>query len=95
MRRTLRPLGSRWRGVGDLRKAVEYGRLRVRLEPLEEAGYRTLMALQADARDRAGSISTFHKCAEILDHELQVKPSQATESSAAPGMISELAHKAC
>jgi DNA-binding SARP family transcriptional activator/tetratricopeptide (TPR) repeat protein len=71
-----------WRDAGDLRKAVEYGRLRVRLEPLEEAGYRTLMELQADAGDRAGAISTFHKCAEILDHELQVKPSQATETLA-------------
>ena len=38
------------------------------------------MELQADAGDRAGAISTFHKCAEILDHELQVKPSQATET---------------
>jgi tetratricopeptide (TPR) repeat protein len=56
--------------------------LRVRLEPLEEVGYRTLMELQADAGDRAGAISTFHKCAEILDHELQVKPSQATETLA-------------
>ena len=69
-----------WRGVGDLSKAIEYGRRRVRLEPLEEVGYRTLMELQADAGDRAGAISTFHKCAEILDHELQVKPSEATET---------------
>jgi len=69
-----------WRGVDDLSKAVEYGRLRLRLEPLEELGYRTLIGLQADAGDRAGAISTFHKCAQILDHELQVKPSQATEA---------------
>jgi DNA-binding SARP family transcriptional activator len=82
-----------WRRAGDLTKAVEYGRLRLRLEPLEELGYRTLMELQADAGDRAGAISTYHKCAEILDHELQVKPSQATEilaarllSSGSPGM---------
>jgi tetratricopeptide (TPR) repeat protein len=71
-----------WRGLGDLKKAVEYGRIRVRLEPLEELGYRTLMELQADAGDRAGAISTYHKCAEILEHELQVKPSQATETLA-------------
>jgi DNA-binding SARP family transcriptional activator/tetratricopeptide (TPR) repeat protein len=70
-----------WRDV-DPDKALEYGRLRVRLEPLEEVGYRTLMELQADAGDRAGAISTFHKCAEILDHELQVKPSQATQEFA-------------
>jgi DNA-binding SARP family transcriptional activator len=69
-----------WRGAGDSRKAVEYGRLRVRLEPLEEVGYRTLMELQAEAGDRAGAISTFHQCAEVLERELQVKPSQATET---------------
>jgi DNA-binding SARP family transcriptional activator len=68
-----------WRRVGDLSRAVEYGRLRVRLEPFEEVGYRTLMELQADGGDRAGAITTFHQCAEILDQELQVKPSQATE----------------
>jgi DNA-binding SARP family transcriptional activator/tetratricopeptide (TPR) repeat protein len=71
-----------WRGVDDLSKAIEYGRSRVRLEPLEEVGYRTLMELQADAGDRASAISTFHKCAEILDQELQVKPSRATETFA-------------
>ena len=68
-----------WREVGNLKTAVEYGRIRVRLEPLEEVGYRALMGLQTDAGDRAGAISTFHQCAEILDRELQVKPSQATE----------------
>jgi DNA-binding SARP family transcriptional activator/tetratricopeptide (TPR) repeat protein len=71
-----------WRSGGDLGKAVEYGRLRVRLEPLEEVGYRTLMELQADTGDRAGAISTFHKCADILDQELQVMPCQATETLA-------------
>jgi DNA-binding SARP family transcriptional activator/tetratricopeptide (TPR) repeat protein len=82
-----------WRSAGDLKTAAEYSRIRVQLEPREEVGYRALMELQADAGDRAGAISTFHKCAEILDHELQVKPSQATEllverllSSDAPGM---------
>ena len=69
-----------WRGVGDLSRAIEYGRRRLRLEPLEEVGYRTLMELQVDAGDRAGAISTFHKCYEVLDHELQVKPSEATET---------------
>ena len=69
-----------WRDAGELKTAVEYGRIRVRLEPLEEVGYRTLMGLQAESGDRAGAISTFHKCAEILERELQVRPSQATET---------------
>jgi DNA-binding SARP family transcriptional activator/tetratricopeptide (TPR) repeat protein len=70
------------RNTDDLKAAVEYGRIRLRLEPLEEVGYRTLMELQADAGDRAGAISTYHKCAEILEHDLQVKPSPATEALA-------------
>jgi DNA-binding SARP family transcriptional activator len=81
-----------WRGVGDPRKAVDYGMLRVRLEPLEEVGYRTLMELQADAGDRAGAISTFHKCAEILERELQVKPSEVTETLAERLLNSDRAH---
>ena len=48
-----------WREVGNLKTAVEYGRIRVRLEPLEEVGYRALMGLQADAGDRAGAIGPY------------------------------------
>ena len=82
VRRAVRSPISRLARRRRPQKAVDYGRLRVRLEPLEEVGYRTLMEMQADAGDRAGAISTYHKCAEILDHELQLKPSQATETFA-------------
>lgn len=66
---------------GDLVQAVEFVRRRIRLEPLEETGYRTLMQLQADIGDRAGAISTYHRCASLLEHELGVTPDPATRQA--------------
>ncbi len=39
--------------TGDLTGAVDAARRRIRLQPLEEVGYRTLMELQAELGDRA------------------------------------------
>jgi len=63
---------------GDLAQAVPAARRRVRLQPLEEVGYRTLMELQADLGDRAGAVSTYHHCASVLERELGVAPDPAT-----------------
>ncbi len=68
-------LGSR---VGDLGGAQEAARRRIALEPLEEVGYRALMALQTELGDRAGAISTYHHCASVLDRELGVQPDPET-----------------
>ncbi len=67
--------------TGDLAGAVEAARRRVRLQPLEEAGYRTLMELQADLGDRAGAVSTYHHCASVLEHELGVAPDPSTRQA--------------
>src|SRR6516162_9949241 len=56
-------------GQGDLAGAADAARRRIRLRPLEEGGYRTLMQLQADLGDRAGAVSTFHHCASVLDRK--------------------------
>ncbi|HVW42385.1 MAG TPA: AAA family ATPase [Amycolatopsis sp.] len=64
--------------TGDLPGAVATARFRVQLRPLEEAGYRTLMKLQADVGDRGGAVSTFHHCASILEQELGVAPDRRT-----------------
>jgi DNA-binding SARP family transcriptional activator/tetratricopeptide (TPR) repeat protein len=63
---------------GDLTGAVDAARRRIQLQPLEEAGYRTLMLLQADLGDRAGAVSTYHHCASVLERELGVVPDPAT-----------------
>jgi DNA-binding SARP family transcriptional activator/tetratricopeptide (TPR) repeat protein len=64
--------------TGELAAAVQAARRRIQLQPLEEAGYRTLMRLQADLGDRAGAVSTYHHCASVLERELGVVPDPAT-----------------
>jgi DNA-binding SARP family transcriptional activator/tetratricopeptide (TPR) repeat protein len=71
---------ARARG-GDLAGAVDAARRRIQLQPLEEAGYRTLMRLQADLGDRAGAVSTYHHCASVLEHELAITPDGATRQA--------------
>jgi len=66
---------------GDLAGAVDAARRRIQLQPLEEAGYRTLMLLQADLGNRAGAVSTYHHCASVLERELGVVPDPATRQA--------------
>lgn len=68
---------------GDPAGATEAARRRIRLQPLEEVGYRTLMQLQVDAGDRAGALSTYHRCSSVLERELGVSPEPATRQAAA------------
>jgi DNA-binding SARP family transcriptional activator len=67
-----------WRESGDGARAAEVARRRVQLEPLEEVGYRILMELQAEAGDRAAAVSTYHRCATMLEQELGVSPDPDT-----------------
>ncbi len=67
--------------AGNLAGAVDDARRRIQLRPLEEAGYRTLMRLQADLGDRAGALSTYHHCASVLERELGVAPDPATRQA--------------
>ena len=67
--------------TGDLAGAADAVRRRIQLQPLEEAGYRTLMLLQADLGDRAGAVSTYHHCASVLERELGVIPDPATRQT--------------
>jgi DNA-binding SARP family transcriptional activator len=66
---------------GDLTGAAEVARRRIQLQPLEEVGYRTLMRLQAGLGDRAGAVSTYHRCASVLERELGVVPDPATRQA--------------
>src|SRR5882724_2969568 len=64
---------------GDLPGAAQAARRRIQLAAMEEAGYRSLMRLQADLGDRAGALSTYHHCASVLERELGVSPDPATQ----------------
>ena len=71
-------VGAAGRRRGEWATAIDAARLRIRFQPLEEAGYRTLMELQSESGDRAGAISTYHHCASVLERELGVDPDPAT-----------------
>jgi DNA-binding SARP family transcriptional activator len=62
----------------DFAAAVDYARRMVRDNPLDEESYRHLMQLLALTGDRAGALSAYHACANTLQRELGVEPSQAT-----------------
>jgi DNA-binding SARP family transcriptional activator len=66
--------------IDDLVRAVAAARRRIRMRPLEEVGYQTLIELQGDLGDRAGAVSTYHRCASVLERELGVEPSPATRA---------------
>ena len=74
-------LGATRARAGDLAGAVADGRRRIRLRPLEEVGYRRLIEWQGELGDRAGAVSTFHRCASVLERELGVEPDPATRAS--------------
>jgi DNA-binding SARP family transcriptional activator len=59
-------------------EAIERARWRIGLEPLEEAGYRTLFQLQAQSGDRAAALQTYHRLVSVLERELAVAPDPAT-----------------
>lgn len=71
-------LATRLAERGEVASALAHAHRRISLEPLEEAGYRALMRLQAGAGDRAAALRTYHRCASTLEHELAVEPSAET-----------------
>ena len=73
-------LGDALARTGDTAGAVEVARRHVRLRPLDEVGYRRLIALQGELGDRAGAVSTYHHCAATLERELGVTPAPATRA---------------
>lgn len=62
----------------DYRAAIDHCRRLVRHDPLRESSYRTLMRLQALSGDRAGAVRTYHRCATVLERELEVEPDPIT-----------------
>ena len=58
--------------------AVRAARRRVALDPLDETAHRDLMRLQAAQGDRAGALSTYHRCADVLEEQLGVAPDPVT-----------------
>lgn len=62
----------------DYPAAIDAARRRLRLDPLDEGQYRTLMRLHSLAGDRAGALRFFHECAAVLERDLGVEPDVVT-----------------
>jgi len=63
---------------GQQSPALDFAYRRVELQPFEEVGYRALMSLHLARGDRAAAVSTFHRCADVLERELGVSPARET-----------------
>ena len=59
--------------------AIHHAQRLLREDPLHEAGYRRLMRIRALSGDRAGALRVYHDCVTVLQRELGVEPSPATQ----------------
>jgi predicted ATPase len=76
--RTLEQLIIQLEAEQDYRTALEYGQILVRLDPLNEATYCTLMRLYGLSGDRANALHAYHRCMTVLREELGIDPSAST-----------------
>jgi DNA-binding SARP family transcriptional activator len=65
----------------DYGAATQAARRLLREDPLRERSYRRLMRLQALGGDVATALHTYHQCAALLEQELGVAPSPATQAA--------------
>jgi predicted ATPase/DNA-binding SARP family transcriptional activator len=66
--------------LGDTAEAVRCAREAVKLEPLREGGYVTLMRIHLEVGDRAQALRIYEKCRVVLAEELGVDPSPETQA---------------
>ena len=62
----------------DYQAAIGVAQRLLRHDPLREVSYRRLMRLRALIGDRAGALRVYHRCATVLERELDLEPSAAT-----------------
>jgi hypothetical protein len=62
----------------DYSVALRHAQQLLRIDPLNEAAYASLMQLYALSGDRANAFQTYHRCMSVLREELGVDPSAST-----------------
>jgi non-specific serine/threonine protein kinase len=65
----------------DYRTAIRYAQRLLQHDPLQEATYQHLIRLHALSGDRASALRLYHTCATVLERELGVAPSPATQAA--------------
>jgi predicted ATPase/DNA-binding SARP family transcriptional activator len=73
-------------GQGEPRAALDYAQRLLRHDPLREETYRALMRLHAACGDRAMVRRVYQTCAAVLERELGVEPSAATQQAYAQAL---------
>jgi DNA-binding SARP family transcriptional activator len=79
--RTLERLIDLLEGQRAYTAAIQSAQRLLRHDPLHETAYRRLMRLHALNGDRARALRTYHTCATVLQRELDVEPSTATQEA--------------
>lgn len=64
----------------DYTPAIQFSQRLLRYDPLHEAGYRQMMELYTQQRDRASALHTYHTLTVALERELGVPPSAETRA---------------
>lgn len=65
----------------QLQEALHYGQILLRQDPTREETYRSLMGLYAQRGDRASIARIYKTCSTVLEQELGVEPSPATDKA--------------
>jgi len=64
---------------GTYDSGIQYGLRALRIDPARERIHRHLMRLRARDGDRIGALRQYERCADVLERELGVAPSTATQ----------------
>lgn len=76
---TLEALIVRLERVERYEEAIPYARRLLTDEPLREDAYRRLMRLYATCGDRASALRVYRECTQVMQDELGIEPSEATQ----------------
>ncbi|MGB7087592.1 MAG: BTAD domain-containing putative transcriptional regulator [Phormidesmis sp.] len=76
--RALSQLTQMLQASGETAKAITFGQRWLQANPLDEGATHSLMALSAEAGDRATALRLYHQCMSALQSELGVSPGQTT-----------------
>jgi DNA-binding SARP family transcriptional activator/predicted ATPase len=74
----LEQLIDRLKEQRDYRTAIAHAQQLLRIDPLSEATYTSLMQLHGLNGDRSAALQTYHRCMSVLREELGVDPSATT-----------------
>ncbi|MGH6623745.1 MAG: ATP-binding protein, partial [Burkholderiaceae bacterium] len=98
-RSALAEIASRLESEGQIALALRYAERLVADDPLLEHAHRRVMRLHYLRGDRAGALTAFERCTDVLNRELDAKPGKETlelarviEDSRAPTLVAPRAH---